>query len=593
MPTTPLHNADHGGSFIGGQIFIEMTWEYLGSEETTMKLKTILTIPHIILYLTFGIVISWIYLDYEQQSTKNYERKITGEMTARIEMYLDQYLSEPELLVQRNSHFIKSGYLDHTNLADLGHYFTIQLDTHPTLTYISFGSVEGEYIGARHHPRSKKIQLMTSLKQHGLTEMLYEVDPLHDQLHFVEKGGYFDARDRVWYQTAVQSGEQSWYPVYRYSFLNALGMGVSKPIYDQDNELVGVLTADVALSRISDFLESIPTEMNELIFMVDRAGVLLATSDDEPVFYQEGKEMHRITADQSKHPMINAAGQLFMQTLDVLEKQLILVDGNKYWLEEIEYKNHGFKFSIMIMIAEKELLNVMKGPLTKMIFAIVTTVLISVLIGGVLAKRISKRIGRLEQNVAERTIQLEKVNKELQKLAIIDPLTGIFNRRYFDETLKNEWNRAVRTGEPLSLLLCDIDYFKRYNDSQGHQAGDAVLVDIANILDQHVLRSTDSVARYGGEEFVLVLPNTDEQGARKLAGDILRTVNAAKIPHPDSKVSNYITVSIGGSTKIPTIQVERSTLIQSADQQLYLAKAKGRNCVRFSSTKGTSSASPL
>ena len=173
--------------------------------------------------------------------------------------------------------------------------------------------------------------------------------------------------------------------------------------------------------------------------------------------------------------------------------------------------------------------------------------------------------------------RLRAANKELQQLAILDGLTGIANRRYFDLVLNKEWQRLAREQLPLSLILADVDYFKAYNDTYGHQAGDRCLQTIARILQNCIRRPADLVARYGGEEFALILPNTDAQGALFIAHRIVRKLAQQNIPHLQSKVSQSVTFSLGVTTKVPHPKQSGSTIIEVADSLLYRAKKAGRN----------------
>jgi diguanylate cyclase (GGDEF)-like protein len=178
---------------------------------------------------------------------------------------------------------------------------------------------------------------------------------------------------------------------------------------------------------------------------------------------------------------------------------------------------------------------------------------------------------------AELYRKLEEANKELQRLASLDGLTQLFNRRRFDQSLEAEWLRLARERSPLSLILCDIDFFKAYNDTYGHPAGDICLQQVASIIKETVKRPADLVARYGGEEFAVILPNTDAVGAVHVAEEIRTRVKANKIEHRGSDRSQCITLSLGVATLVPTHQLTTATLIALADQALYQAKAAGRD----------------
>ena len=176
----------------------------------------------------------------------------------------------------------------------------------------------------------------------------------------------------------------------------------------------------------------------------------------------------------------------------------------------------------------------------------------------------------------------EEKNRLLQALNCVDSLTGLSNRRHLDEVLCKEWNRAMRQQQPLALLMIDIDYFKLYNDSLGHPAGDACLRQVANQLARLAQRSGDLAARYGGEEFVLLYPSTNPSQAIKLARELLANMNEVAIPHPNSPLGKSVSLSIGIAVITPPCQTSLEIILDQADQALYDAKFKGRNrCVLF------------
>lgn len=174
-------------------------------------------------------------------------------------------------------------------------------------------------------------------------------------------------------------------------------------------------------------------------------------------------------------------------------------------------------------------------------------------------------------------IDLRAKTEELQRLADRDGLTGIMNRRYFDQTLSKEWRRGTRTGLPISLALLDIDFFKKYNDHYGHLAGDACLRQVAASLNATANRAADLVARYGGEEFAILLPATDIEGAMELAERALASIRALGMEHQTSETAEIVTGSIGVASMVPDSSQQANTLIESADQALYKSKRLGRN----------------
>lgn len=176
--------------------------------------------------------------------------------------------------------------------------------------------------------------------------------------------------------------------------------------------------------------------------------------------------------------------------------------------------------------------------------------------------------------------QLAVANESLAALATIDGLTQVKNRRFFDETFLSEWNRLCRENHPLSLIMCDVDHFKAFNDTYGHQAGDDCLQDVAQAIAKVAKRPADCVARYGGEEFAIILPNTDLDGATQVAETIRKAIKSLAIVHNASSVSDIVSVSLGVASQVPDEDVAPSILIESADRALYAAKQQGRNCVK-------------
>ena len=197
-----------------------------------------------------------------------------------------------------------------------------------------------------------------------------------------------------------------------------------------------------------------------------------------------------------------------------------------------------------------------------------------------------QQLAVLNRQLQQQKQQLESVNRALQYLATYDSLTEVKNRHSFNQYLDTEWRRLAREEAPLSLIMCDIDYFKLYNDTYGHQAGDECLRQVAAVIQHSVKRPADLVARYGGEEFVVVLPNTDIEGATCVAEMIAQQVRALQIVHAKSAVSQHVTLSLGVACCIPAPKSDPGALIALADESLYQAKASGRDQVSVATFEG-------
>ena len=192
-------------------------------------------------------------------------------------------------------------------------------------------------------------------------------------------------------------------------------------------------------------------------------------------------------------------------------------------------------------------------------------------------------LGAFQDITEKKTIALElgRLNEQLTLLSTTDALTGVGNRRLFDQMLKTEWQRASRRGEWVGLLMIDIDHFKEYNDHYGHPAGDACLREVARMVGESIRRGGELVARYGGEEFVLLLPGADLDVTRSVAERCRQLIADAKIEHRASATSAWLSVSIGIASQPASTGVECSTMVEIADAALYRAKRCGRGRIEF------------
>ncbi len=193
----------------------------------------------------------------------------------------------------------------------------------------------------------------------------------------------------------------------------------------------------------------------------------------------------------------------------------------------------------------------------------------------------------LQQQIADlenRNAELERTNRRLkveferaQRLALLDPLTGLGNRRYFDSVVSSELQRAARTRKPLTLFICDVDHFKHFNDSLGHEVGDALLIEVANVLRRFCRRGGDLAIRYGGDEFALLLPGVARNMATRFAHNLRTAVQAVSVVHRNRPLREGVTLSIGAAVFRDGVACSAATLAGVADRALYRAKGAGRN----------------
>ncbi len=220
------------------------------------------------------------------------------------------------------------------------------------------------------------------------------------------------------------------------------------------------------------------------------------------------------------------------------------------------------------------------------VFVITGIFLLILLVHGIRVNTLKRHRQRLAEEVKRQTallrdqsLELKEANARLEEMSFLDGLTGIPNRRRLEQHMEHEWKRARRESLPMSVVICDIDHFKKFNDTYGHQQGDLCLIRVARMIQNHVRRPGDLVARYGGEEFVIVLSNTTPKQAAYVSEKIRRAIYRMQLPHADGVKEKYVTVSFGIAGTVPTAETTPLMLIGVADRALYEAKEKGRNRV--------------
>lgn len=317
-----------------------------------------------------------------------------------------------------------------------------------------------------------------------------------------------------------------------------------------------------------------------LSFTLNRAGhEVVAQAADGQQAYNLYK-MHKpdvVTMDITM-PEVNGIEAVQMIIKDFPDAKIVMVsalDQKEMVLEALKY---GAKHYIIKPINPEHLRNVINKLMG--IAPAPTPVSAPRLVAAATPEKaqLEAKINELEQSRQ----QLAEDNMKLEQLTKVDALTGIPNRRHFDFILASEWKKGLRDKTPISLLMMDIDYFKKYNDSQGHLAGDECLKSVAGFIAGNLKRPSDIAARYGGEEFAVILPGTDKIGAVYVAEYIRSSVEGAKLEHPESPASKYVTLSIGVACVVPTLKTDFKDLIRMADEQLYSAKELGRNRVAYS-----------
>ncbi len=339
---------------------------------------------------------------------------------------------------------------------------------------------------------------------------------------------------------------------------------VSRRVNNPDGSFGGVVLAAIDIDYFRNFYSTFNIGESGLIILGLNNGTLLVR---RPFFDKY------VGSDLRKVPIFR---DYVTKNHDGTHTAPSTVDGK----DKINAYRHFNQFPMFVAIAlsKDEVLDGWVDDTLRHTAAILILILILAVLGNWLLKQIKLRLETEAQLVIARD-NLDQLNKHLQNIALEDGLTGLANRRHFDIALSEEFSRALRNRETLGLLMIDVDWFKQYNDIYGHRAGDACLCRIAEMIKAVPQRTGDMAARYGGEEMVVLLPQTTPESAAILAERLRADIAALDIPHAASPLT-VVTISVGVAVVRPSLQSDApEQLVEEADRALYIAKAKGRNCV--------------
>ncbi|MDR0453326.1 MAG: sensor domain-containing diguanylate cyclase [Deferribacteraceae bacterium] len=390
----------------------------------------------------------------------------------------------------------------------------------------------------------------------------------------------FDPEDpeNYWYNMTMYDTEKYNFNINYNSILNITNLWINAPVFDNNHKPVGILGTGLNLSDFINNIYQSYTGSAEL-FLFNAAGEITGGKNIDLV-----KNKVNITEELGQ-----TGDKMFIESKNLKSGEI------KYFKTEdgkgiaaigaIPALN--WNIAVIQRFAFTEFL---KTGMFALFVAMSAVILFVIVLFNIFIFRMLKPLIRIIKLITHNLSGLElnpqtkneiETLGELLNLTIIDPLTGVYNRRYFEGNFKRIIKLFSRSGGALSLLVIDIDFFKNYNDTYGHDAGDGCIRSVATILDNCVVREEDFVARYGGEEFVVVLPNTDIAGLNSVAEKLLKKVRESKIPNEASEISDYITISIGGTSGVCNHMHVPSDYIKCADKALYESKKNGRNKYTF------------
>lgn len=595
----------------------------------SIPLQLVLIVPFVLqIFAAVGLV-GYLSFRNGHKAIHQLAMHLMDEIDDRVNQHLDSYLAVPHQLNQINADAAKNRILDLQDLETTGRYFWQQMQVYKNLSYIFYALPTGEYSAAGRWDNEGNTAIDEVSPRTNYQSYSYLTDDRGNRQQLIFATPY-QPMSEDWYLNAVKTGKPMWSKIYNWDETpNFLSISASLPVYDERNNLIVVMGSDLLLSQISYFLHKLKASQMAKIVILERDGNIVASSSREPPFTIVGKTAKRLPAATSTDPLIRSLATDLqkrfgnLHSITIKQSFNLQLESDRYYALVNPWQDkYGLDWLIVVAIPESDLMAQIDANTRTTIVLCFAALAFATILGIYTSRWIARPILKLQQasiaiasgeldrsvdvkgiceieglarsfnemasqlktsfteledRVAERTEALQQANQKLLQLATSDELTQIANRRHFDECLKKEWNRHLREQNFLALILIDIDYFKFYNDSYGHQCGDECLFQVAQAIDRFPKRAADLVARYGGEEFVVILPNTPPEGALKCA-ELLRTaVLSLAIPHPKSAVSPYVTLSLGVAALIPTSGNKPAILIAQADEALYQAKKLGRN----------------
>jgi len=567
---------------------------------------------------TIMIVGSIVFYNWKIEVNNVMVKDQNGMNTAIVDT-IEDFINSPIYINEMNHHVIENEIVDIYAEKKREAYFVGVMQAVEEHVYsFGYGTEQGEYYGARRN-LNNQIEIMKSDEKTDGKSEYYSIKSDLTAGKLSERLGKFDPRTRDWYIVAKEKQRPVFSSVYKHFVMNDLAISAPYPIYDQQGVLKGVLATHIILSKVNGYLKEVVKDKNASAYIVERvSGNLVANSAEIPNFItsSDGK-MNRVSIEKINNNDIVKAYENYKETTQ--ESSIVNTEDNKIHVKISEFKKDGLDWLIITAIAESYYTMEINKSISSAVVLSILAIIIAILIFtksvdqflkpiyslirtterfsrgdrlqreeifrndeiGKLADAFNKMaeelcllINNLEEKVIERTRQLSQAKDKLELLSQIDFLTNLYNRRFLIEKIEQEVKRCNRTKEKFTIIMGDIDHFKIFNDTYGHDCGDLILKEVANIL-QKAVRETDCVSRWGGEEFLLLLTKTEYEGALILAERIRQAIEQKEIPYLDGSLKVTATLGIAVYKEGMTID----EVIKNADIAVYRGKDNGRNRV--------------
>ncbi|MEM9304917.1 MAG: diguanylate cyclase [Pseudomonadota bacterium] len=546
----------------------------------------------------------------------------------RVATRLDALFDVPDRLLTYSLDAIRLGAVSVDDLHAMEQHFSSQARAFPNITNVAFGSADGHYsVAYRDWDSPNDVHVAEATP--GGSMLSYRLAPDGSRSDLIDEYPAFRVTERPWFIAAANSQGATWFPVYAFHSGEALAIGMATPVRNSDGSLRGVLAADMALNEITRLLAELEIGDEGRAFLMESDGRLIADSSGRLPLREVDGELLRVSAMESDSTSIRLAADTALDSEALAAEGRVnesIQRGDRSYLVHLErYGRPGgleltFGIGVPLDAYTARLVDDMRRRIAVAgVFVLVGLIMLMIVARGIgrtvdrlgraavgiaagdwaaelpnsrirelrslsaafgsMAGQLREILSGLEQRVDERTAELAEANRQLAELSRVDSLTGVGNRRAFDEAMAQEWARARREQRPLAVILCDVDQFKAYNDRYGHPEGDRCLIAIAGALTASARRTVDLVTRYGGEEFAVLLPDLGTDRAFEMAECFRQAVESLALPHEGSS-HGHVTISVGFKCHVPAVgETAPGQLVASADVALYQAKARGRNQV--------------
>lgn len=586
------------------------------------RIRHAVVLPLLAMFLlTVALMNVLIYQD-SQRMVRSVLSELRGTVQALVANELQARIDQAALLAGMNRAAYLAGYLDLSDPTSRERYFSSALRQFDGVSMAYVGLPDGSFYGSRRYMDGVLENVRNNADTNGAS-VYHATDAEGDSTDIVQVVENFDPRTRPWYKAAATRGDIALGSIYSHFVLKEPTLTASIPVFEGDR-LVAVFGVDYLMTWLGVTLRSLPVGPNGQVFILDAQGRLVATTTEESIFRMMDGKSQNILATDSADPITKSVAEraLLGKPMEDVWKS---ADGNVYLVGLDTFSYEDLSWTLCTVIREDDFLGSFHQNQTRtvMVVSLISSLFvllalrsgrhiarpIQILNEGMkqlqngafgaiiyrghliemreltegfneMSRALTRQVDDLEAEVRRRTGELEEKNGQLFQMARMDELMRIPNRRRFDEFFAQAYALSIRNGRPIGLMMLDIDFFKSYNDTYGHLAGDECLKRIGVALSGLVHRKTDLVARFGGEEMVVVVQETSAEGFQAMAEHIRSGVEALGIPHASSH-HGVVTASVGAVHGPVGEEMAMEGFLRLADEALYEAKQSGRNRVSF------------